>query len=276
MDFCSILGITLVIVIFVILTMSSFYICYYNSPHYFETLSESKYGTAKELPIVRNPGNSRVCVFMVATPEIDNYSRYTIKQNRKWAESQGYDFVVYTRKSEAMKDLPVNFSKIQYSLDLLNTDNYDYVMYIDADAIVHRVDYDVRHIIKSYMTGTRSILFGEDCYSAKVCSKPGRINSGVFIVKNNNLGKRVLNLWKDSTRGRCSNLVNVFPNCQLIFTNCVYPRMFFSVGIIPFNIINGFHDTLFIKHAMALDDIQRIDEIKKYYINEDSERIQVF
>ena len=271
---CMVGTLIFIFVLIVVLTISCiFYSCYLQNNPY-DGMNQSLYGTAMELPLVKNPGNSKIAVFMVATPEIDNYSQYTIDQNRKWAKSHGYDFFVYTEK--LLKDLPINFSKIQYSLDLLSKGSYDYVMYIDADAIVHRMDYDIRHLIGRYMVGAKSVMFGEDCYSGRDCSKPGRVNSGVFIVRNNDLGRRVMEKWRDASRGVCSKYVNVFPNCQLVFSNCVYPYLFFAISIIPFNLINGFGDTLLIKHAMAMDDIRRVDEIKKEYRNNDSTRIPVF
>lgn len=259
------LSILLIIVLFAISIMCVIY----HSAFYRKSLTRSLYGTATHLPRVGNPGSVRIAVFMVATPEIESYSEYTGKQNQKWCKMHGYDFFMYDRKHPKLEDLPINFSKIQYTLDLLP--QYDYVMYIDADAIVHNMDYDIRHLIKYY---GRSVLFGEDCYSSKDCSKPGRINSGVFIVRNNWGGRYVMNKWLESTRGRCSRYVTIFPNCQLIFTNCVYPQCFPWIGIIPFNLMNGFGDTLLIKHAMALDDIRRVGEVKKLYRSED--RVRVF
>lgn len=264
----TILSLFLIIVILVIFyTIFGSYLCSKQIP------GESLYGTAKELPYVSNPGNSRIAVFMVATPEIESYSQYTIEQNRNWCKTHGYDFYIYDKP--ILKDLPINFSKIQYSLDLLDTGRYDYVMYIDADAIVHNLDYDVRHLIKTYMVGLKSIMFGEDCFSSKDCSKPGRINSGVFIVGNNFLGRKILELWRDSSRGSCSKYVNIFPNCQLVFTNCVFPKMYIGISIIPFNLMNGFGETLLIKHAMAMDEIRRVGVIKELYQN-NNERVRVF
>lgn len=266
---------TLLFIILLLIIIITIIPCciYYNNFNY-NFSKNSIYGTSLELPTYKNPGKAKIAVFMVATPEISNYSSYTLDQNRRWAESHGYDFFHYPKK--ILNDLPINFSKIQYSLDLLKTEKYDYVMYIDADAIVHKMDYDVRNIIKKYLRGPNSIMFGEDCFSDKDCSKPGRINSGVFIVKNNIFGRKILECWKDSSRGPCNHLVNVFPNCQLIFTDCVFPKWFWAVSIIPFNMMNGARDTLFIKHTMAMDDVQRISELKNVYKPSGNDRIRVF
>jgi hypothetical protein len=266
--------VAIIVVVLIVLSLAiylgiSLSLKYNDTPDY--TLS--KYGTATELPVIEHLKNSRIAVFMVATKEIEVYSRYTTTQNKAWADSHGYDFFVYDQN--VLPDLPINFSKIQYSLDLLATGKYDYVMYIDADAIVHTKFYDVRHLIGKYMTGLRSIMFGEDCFSSKDCSKPGRINSGVFVVKNTIWGKAVLDKWKTSARGECKDCVNVFPNCQLVFTKCVRPWLFFAVVIIPFNLMNGFGDSLFIKHAMAMDNVERIGELKKMYRSGD-DRVRVY
>lgn len=259
----------LVLIIFSIVLI----LCYTNSSEYLEKLDHSVYGTAEVLPVVKGNKSSRVAVFMVATPEIESYSRYTISQNGEWCKLHGYDFYVYDES--CVPELPINFSKIRYAIDLIKTKKYDYIMYIDADAIVHNMGYDVRNLAAKYLRGPKSLMFGEDCYSKSVCSKPGRINSGVFIAKSNMTAIRILNTWLDASLGRCNDLVSKFPNCQLIFSGCVYPRWFFFVSIIPFNLMNGFSDTLFIKHVMAKDDIERVSDIKSHYVM-DEDRLPVF
>lgn len=270
--------ISFLVVLFIILFIIILFCCMYNPhiPLWYETTKTPWYGVAESLPVVNNPGNARICVFMVATPEISNYSRYSIDINKQWADRHGYDFVVYDKKS--LPSLPINFSKIQYSLDLIDTKKYDYVMYIDADAIIIRKDYDVRMLIKKYMTGTSSIMFGEDCFGPNDCSKPGKINSGVFIVKSTALGRAIMQEWKSSAMGDCSRYVNVFPSCQLVFTHCVFPKWFWAIRIVPFNLMNGYKGSLLIKHAMAIADINRVDALKRVYKEEsdDNDRIPVF
>lgn len=258
-------------------------------PEWYSRTMTPYYGVSKELPVSKNikdlkdlkKSTCKIAVFMVATPEIMNYAEYALKQNSEWCKKHSYDFFFYEKKAKGMNDLPINFSKMQYAIDLLDTDKYDYVMYIDADAIVVNTEYDVRNLIDTFMSPTKipkkSIMFGEDCYGPKECSKPGRINSGVFIVKPS--GREILKYWIDSSRGKCNKYVNVFPNCQLIFTNCVFPRFRSKIAIIPFNLMNGFKDALLIKHAMAQSDMKRIDNLKQVYIKNienTDDRIQVY
>lgn len=271
------IGFLLVLAIIIIVII--FYCCMYNPhiPLWYETTRTPWYGVAETLPVVNNPGNAKIAVFMVATPEIKNYAEYSIKMNKQWADQHNYDFFVYDKS--ALPDLPINFSKIQYAIDLLETKKYNYVMYIDADAIIVNKDYDIRNLIKEYMKYS-SIMFGEDCFGPKDCSKPGKINSGVFIVKSDALGvgKQILKSWKDATKGACKEFVNKFPNCQLVFSNCVFPKWFWAIRIIPYNLMNGYKGALLLKHVMATPEINRIDVLKKIYQEENTsdERIRVF
>jgi len=234
------------------------------------------YGVAENLPIYEDPGKKKIAVFMVATPEIKYYSTYTESVNSDWAQKHKYDFFIMREKARGMEGLPINFSKIQYTLDLLKKD-YDYVIHIDADAIIINPSYDIRNLIKEYMGGIISVMFGEDCFGPHECSKPGKINSGVFVVKNNQLGKKVMETWRDTSFGKCAKFVNQFPSCQLVFSNCVFPKWFWTTRIIPYNLMNGFKKSLLLKHVMAKSPIQRVDEIKKIYSkNTQQDRIRVF
>jgi hypothetical protein len=225
-------------------------------------ISNSVYGTAQSLPVFPELSlkDIKLCVFIVATPEIDNYSRYTIEINQKWAKKFGYDFLVFDNNQTP--DLPINFSKIKITQDLLNIGKYTHVMHIDADAIITKFDYDARNIIFKY---DNDFIVGEDCYTSKICPKPGRLNSGVFFAKNSKIGKDIIKFWLESARGKCAEYTKMSPNCQLVFTHCVYPKYAKYISIIPFNIMNGYRDTLFIRHIMAKQSIERIDEIKQLY-----------
>lgn len=270
--------VAVIVVVFIILLMSIMYCKMYNPyvPSWYQITRTPWYGVAEELPTTTNPGNSKVAVFMVATPEITNYSQYTIEVNKNWCKEHNYDFYVFTETS--LPDLPINFSKIEYAKKLIESNKYQYIMYIDSDAMIIRKDYDVRHLIKKYMSGLESIMFGEDCFGPNDCSKPGKINSGVFIVKSNSIGKNILESWLNASRGKCSKYVNMFPSCQLIFSNCVFPKWFWAIRIVPFNLMNGYKGSLLVKHMMAMDEIKRTSIIKDLYKeqSQEHERIKVW
>ena len=202
----------------------------------------------------------KVFIYMVATPEVGNYANHSININNEYAKKHGYRFQVFTKN--ATPDLPINFSKIQNALDIMNSnDAPEYIVHLDADAVVVRPEYPITNIINHYMLGAGMII-GEDCYDKSICSKPGQINSGVFIVKNSTMGRKILNRWLNSARGTCSRYVNQFPNCQLVFGNCVLPALRMFINIIPYNVMNG-KDGLFIQHLMQHTSNERIEFFKK-------------
>ena len=216
---------------------------------------------ATSLPVIRSYIQpNKVFIYMVATPEIGNYANHSIGINKEYANKHGYGFHVFTEN--ATPDLPINFGKIQNALDIMESSNPpEYVVHIDADAVIVRPDYKITNIIEYYMM-LGSMIIGEDCYDKTICSKPGQINSGVFIVKNNTMGRQILRQWLNSARGTCSRYVNQFPNCQLVFGNCVLPFHRFSINVIPYNVLNG-RDGLFIQHLMQHNSNERIEHFKK-------------
>jgi hypothetical protein len=237
------------------------------------------------LPRVKNDIiPKKVCIFMVATPEIQNYAKYTIEVNKKYCERHGYTFRLID--TNLTPDLSVNFSKIQATLDLMEEKDkngrllFDYIMHIDADAIVKEINYEVTNIIAKYLIWPVSFIAGEDCYTSNKCSKPNKMNSGVFIVTNSILGKAIMNNWLNSSRNECKELSTQFPSCQLVFTHCTIKKWFFAIRIIPYNTMNG-RDGLFIEHLMQGKDRERIDEFREEYKkyskwNEGDERLTVF
>lgn len=244
----------LVVVVVILLALIIFYNCTFN---------RIPLNPLKTLPEISNykPLGKKVCIFMIVTPEIMEYAEHSIEINKKYAKFHGYDFRTF---GQLTPDLPINFSKLQATLDLMANNNYDYIIHIDADAIVVEPEYPLEGIIDSYMPSPIAFIAAEDCYNAKICSKPGHINSGVYIVKNNLLGRNIIKLWLDSARsGRCAKYTNQFPNCQLVFSHCVQWSIWAGfIRIVPYNLLNG-RDGLFIRHLMQHTSRDRIDNFKQ-------------
>ena len=205
---------------------------------------------------------SKVIIFMVVTPEILNYAQSSIANNEKYCQRFGYAFRVVD--SNLTPDLPIHFSKLQATLNFLKQ-GYDYVVHLDADAIIVNSYYPITHLIAYYMyNNVSSFIAGEDCYDKTICSKPGRINSGVYIVKNDAPGKAIIQKWLSAARGSCKKYVNQFPNCQLVFYHCVrYSYLSMFILLVPYNVLNG-KDGLFIQHFMQHTNQERSDAFKQH------------
>lgn len=200
-------------------------------------------------------------IYMVSTSEVGDYATHSIDINRRYAEQWSYRFKVFN--TNATPDLPINFGKIQNALDLMNQRGAPkYIVHIDADAVIIKPDYPITAIIDSYMGGY-SMLMAEDCYDKTTCSKPGKINSGIFIVKNDMYGRAILARWLAGARGLCAQFVNQFPNCQLVFWNCVMlTHLRSKIRVVPYNLLNG-KDGLFIQHMMQHSSNERIEHFKR-------------
>lgn len=207
-----------------------------------------------ELPIEPFKESMKIAVYVVATPGIYEYTKYTIPTIQEWCKIHGYDF--YLIDKYLIKELPINFTKIQAGLDLFSK-NYEFVMHIDADAPIVNLDYPVEYIIQRYMKSPTVALFSEDCFNKHDCSQPGKQNSGIFIVKNSKNGISFLKYWLDSAlTGPCKKYVNTFPNCQLVLWNCVMPKYKNVVKTLPYNVLNG-RDGLLVNHLMQSSGTQR-------------------
>ena len=85
----------------------------------------------KNLPISENNNRLNIAVFVVATPGIHEYTKYTIPLIQEWTMRHGYHFYLITENK--LPDLEINFTKIQVALDLFEKiPDLDYIMHIDA------------------------------------------------------------------------------------------------------------------------------------------------
>lgn len=86
----------------------------------------------------------------------------------------------YVYKFLTKCDYNVYWCKIQFVLDELLTNNYDYVIWLDSDTIVKDSTIDIGEILNRYSS---DIFVGSDNIS-----KFDLINAGIFIIKNSESG----------------------------------------------------------------------------------------
>lgn len=118
-----------------------------------------------------------------------SYGEFTYKINEKYCNDKGYIYHVEmdTQKiKEGIKDRAYTWYKPILIKDVLEQYNPDYVLFMDADAIV--CDYSYK--IEEFIDENYDIICTND-YG------PSKINAGVFIMKNNEWVKNFLNQWWD-------------------------------------------------------------------------------
>ena len=119
-----------------------------------------------------------------------SYSKYTKLINEKYCDEQNYIYHVETdtkKIKNAIGNKAFTWYKPQFLLDVLALHNPDYVLFLDADAIV--VDQENR--IENFIDSTKDIVVAKD-YG------PSDMQAGVILIKNTPWVKDFLKRW-DST-----------------------------------------------------------------------------
>jgi hypothetical protein len=114
-----------------------------------------------------------------------NYLINAEKINLEYCKKFNIDFYCEKNSEKILKESEGrNFSwyKLKLLLENLQNENYDYVIYIDSDAIFINNDFDIRNIIQAHQT---DLIIGEDF-------GPDLINGGVLIFKNTEWSKNFL------------------------------------------------------------------------------------
>jgi mannosyltransferase OCH1-like enzyme len=166
-----------------------------QNPKYGDDLKELKvkHWTAQEVFAKEGFSNSitspKIAVCMWYDDNIKDYGDITYKINKHYCNKYNMDLI---KSSEInMPDRNPQWERYPLLLDSLNTNKYDYVMWIDADACFNlESKTNIRDLILKYPD--KDIIFSKDCSAWK---NVWDINSGVLILKNNNYTKHMLKYW---------------------------------------------------------------------------------
>lgn len=124
----------------------------------------------------------KVCVITFYDDNIKNYGDVTSEINKKYCDKYNLDFFV-SNKKQYMNRHP-SWEKLPLILE--NISNFDYLIWIDADAYFY---FDAENIIEIINNNNNaSFIFDNDIGN-------NNINAGVFIVKNTEYSKEFLTKW---------------------------------------------------------------------------------
>ena len=115
----------------------------------------------------------KILILQVATPNIKDYSVYSIPINISYSIKWDYDFLLYTSKEEELDYHPA-WLKITAFYNI-NVDKYDWIWVLDADAVINNEKIKLEDIISNC---NRPIIISENGKNG------GRhLNSGSFLIK---------------------------------------------------------------------------------------------
>jgi hypothetical protein len=128
----------------------------------------------------------KICVVSLCTKELD-YMENAILNKQYYCKKYNYKLINFT---ERLSKRHCPWDKIQCLLKTLNW--FDYVMWIDADAIFNNLSISIENIINEH--NDKDLLICKDpCYNPEACLT---INAGVMIFKNTVTSVKLLNdVW---------------------------------------------------------------------------------
>ena len=132
---------------------------------------------------------SKGVILMYCTQNLlDKWGRYVVEINKKYAEKHGYDFEVIGVPYD--EKVTHAWQKIPAMLDLIRR-NYDFVMYIDSDAIFYDQSIKIEEILKKYKG---DIIV---CSDEKNSDGKYKVNGGAVIARNTTNAQSILKKWWD-------------------------------------------------------------------------------
>lgn len=119
---------------------------------------------------------------------IDLHNKNVEKYCKKWS----YDYI-FTETNKT--GISPYWYKLHLVQNALLTDEYDYVFWLDSDVIINKHDISLgEDILKKYAS---DIFVASDNIKHDVC------NSGLFVIKNSEVGRRFMKDWINSFNDFC-------------------------------------------------------------------------
>lgn len=117
---------------------------------------------------------------------IDQYMKL-MNINKKYCRDHNYDYIFSSDKY----DMPVYWIKVKLVLDLLNTNKYDGILWLDSDAVI----YDIKNPLDDIIIPNKSMYICPDNH--KFAEFTSLFNAGVWFVLNTNMGKMIMTKWME-------------------------------------------------------------------------------
>ncbi len=132
----------------------------------------------------------KILVCMWYNEDIKVYADFFKKINEKYCNDNNYDFLYSDKK---YTDKPPAFNKIYLLKELLEKNEYDYYVWIDADAHINKMDYPLEMFIDNG-------IYPQDYNFIWSGDLTPNINTGFFIVRNCDYSKQFIDLWIDTKK----------------------------------------------------------------------------
>lgn len=133
------------------------------------SLLEQQYSYNNSGYIPKRKSRIGICYFTVGEKYNDNVIKYGLKSIQDYCKKHEYDFI--HEKELLNKKLPPHWSKMEM---LRKYDDYDFLVWIDADMIIMNDEITIQNLIIDHM-GNKDFLLSRDV--------SGHINTGFWIIR---------------------------------------------------------------------------------------------
>jgi len=213
-----------------------------------------------------------ICIIMLNSPNIGNYAHMTTIINKLYANKYNYDFIVERcpLKEDLNKDYMWDgtneyiFVWSKPSLIKKHLINYDYIFFIDSDAIFVNHEQTIDSFIDEHFTNEICLIFGFDCYTKNICINKNKLNTGVIIIKNTDKTFEILDNWiKAPNTELCHKWKYKHPREQECLNLIKKKYNYNEIKIIDSYKLNGI-DGIWIKHYMGTKYDERCKILNLY------------
>lgn len=132
--------------------------------------------------------NHKIGIFMWYDNNIKDYAEINYKINKIYCDKYGYTLIKSNEKLHTKRK--AHWERIPLLLQYFN--DFDYLVWIDADAYFNIDSPPITNIIQEFPDKIFFFSEDRDCINTKFINQ---INTGVFIVKNCEQAKNILNTW---------------------------------------------------------------------------------
>lgn len=231
------------------------------------------------------PGNLRIAIVMLNSPNISMYAHHATMNNYMYASKHGYDFIV-ERQPQNTTDLwswnpEHEYVLVWYKAEFIkrHLKNYHYVLFIDSDAYFVNYDLRIETALLKYFGEDKGeenkdspcMIFQEDVWRSDFPSgtpvKTDSICAGLIFVKNCPESFRILDTWINSPYidPDCQKYINQHAREQdaIIILKNKYPQFQKWIYVLPANRgIFGQYDSKWIVHLGGIPKDIRTRMIK--------------
>lgn len=171
----------------------------------------------------------KVCVMQTDNRPSLDYLLKTQQVNKKFCDILGYDYLFIELENKKYDNLHPATCKIHIVNDFLQNSMCDILVFLDSDAWIHNgycLDTMINNLVENE---EKQGCFSRDPY----VKKNTFINSGSFIVKNNDFTKQMYNDIINDLYNNIDHYPNSWPYDQYYISKYVFENKDFFIIFIP-------------------------------------------